>query len=1722
MIIKNPLPCWEACASLGAVRKGKTILSMSAAVSTGPLATRDTSLCRVFFCFLVVLMLAGGKSQAQSLSNTNQIISTTNQPVSISSLMPPLPPPPPPLVLTNPPPGTIPQFLSFSTHPTTVEITHARIFQEPLVPCDGAPSQDENDALANALVAFASRTNSDDFSALENFLDSDFGGNWYPSVLFNLGWEYYNTGYYSKALDAWEEDWYWLQDETGDPQKRLADRCLGELATMHSRIGDYQRLEEIFGQITNRVVTGPAVSLLAGSRQALWLMRNQPGISFRCGPLALRNISKMLHPSVDVDEIVEDSDSSTNGFSLAQLCQLSQQLKLNFQVAKRKPGSPMLLPCVVHWNVGHYAAILAQNGNRFFVADPTFGHSRWISEEALDQEASGYFLVPSGSLTNGWQSIGNAEAANVWGKGVTANSDPDCTTEYDEMANPSCDSPGMTTYNMQLLLVSLHLEDTPLSFTPPRGPTINFTVTYNQQEANQPAGFSYSNFGEKWNCNWISYVTDNGTNTAADVTYHVPGGGTETFTYDPSITNFDINWRDQGVLTRLSSSSYQVAFPDGSRDIFAESDGTVGNSRNIFLTQVIDPTGYTNNVNYDSTLRIVSVTDPQANATNLTFFYFASTNGLSPPLDPYLIQQVTDRYGRSAIFNYGNSSELQSITDVLGITSQFNYSENSDFIDALQTPYGTTTFTFGDDGNERWLEATDPEGATSRAEFNQSESTGIPNSDPGPLVPKGIYTRNYVMFGRNTFYWDKNAFAQAPGNYSKARIYHWLHNANLASAEGCLESIKEPLENRVWFNYPGQNPSSSGATIYGTQNLPSAVARVLDDGSSQVFYFYRNSVGKITNAVDPYGFSFTFVYATNQIDLLQVRQTTGTNNELDASFTYNSQHLPLTAVDASGQTNRFAYNAYGQITAITNPLSQVATFSYDTNGHLMSITGPTNGDATSFTYDSFDRVKTVTDPDGYAVSVAYDAFDRPVTNTYPDGSTETIAYKYLDPQTYVDRAGRVTQFTYDGLRHLTQISEATNWNTYLDWCPCGNLLSITDPLGRMTQWSYDIQGRVTSKQYPGGSTVKYGYESTTSRVKTFTNERNQTRTYSYFQNNWLSEVVYANPSITPTVEFSYDSYGRITQVYDGYGDAFDSNYNFVYEPITSPPTLGAGRLQTIVDPNGLDTLTYNYDALGRVQSVVMTNTLIGGIFGSDVYRNTYTYDNLGRVTQDATKAVGTFNFTYVGASSRLASIGYPSALTTTFGYYNTNGDLRLKGLTNSNGGTLLSRFNYAYNEEGQITNLVEQLGGGTPKTNQISYDAIGEVLSVTTNGNSGYTYTYDLAGNRTLETFGTNTWRARFNPINEIQSKDQGLSSTNRTYQWDEENRLVSVTAGSVGAKMIYNGFGRLVYLTEENNGTPSMYHWFVWDGDKIAEESYINTSDSAYFHWYYDYGHYDSYDPTYLWTTRDGLGSVREIYSGQYSLLAMQYDYDPYGRQSTLVSSYSTPPDIGFTGMFGIPGHNLNFAENRVYDPDTGRWLSRDPIGEAGGLNLYSYAANDPIDNVDPTGLCPQLGTILGEGQYRDINGDIRDENGDLLKDPLNPLNPINFEGGNIIGLDNVEKHVSDEMPLAIQRYFPPNNGFFGEPQRQFLMKGERIDRYGGNDMSRFFSPIDTPMSARSLPPNQMAQMLRTFEVVKPFEVQAGTVAPAFGQMGFGTQYRTPVPLKTLLDRGIIREIAQ
>jgi len=414
---------------------------------------------------------------------------------------------------------------------------------------------------------------------------------------------------------------------------------------------------------------------------------------------------------------------------------------------------------------------------------------------------------------------------------------------------------------------------------------------------------------------------------------------------------------------------------DGSKVIFSQSDGSAGTSRKIFLKQIVDPQGNAVTLTYDANLRVVAISDAVGQVSTLTYGY---------PTDIFRITKVTDPFGRFATFEYDTQSRLKKITDVIGIVSEFTYEGVSDFVNGLVTPYGTKTFIKSENATTRSLETVHQDGNRERVEFNQSTALGLPDSEPAATVPAGMPAWNQYLWYRNTFVWDETTYAASGLDYSKAKRYHWLHTAANSNGARVLESEKAPLENRVWYAYPGQ-ASGVGAIFAGTHNQPTHVGRVLDDGTTQLYTYEHNSFGKVTRITDPVGRTFSYVYADNGQDLQEVRMTRNGASELQARITYNEQHRPLTITDAAGQKSTYTYNARGQPLSATNAKGEKATYTYNALHQLVSIDGPLPGpdDTVTRTYDAANRVRTVTDESGHTLTYDYDNLDRLKRITYP-------------------------------------------------------------------------------------------------------------------------------------------------------------------------------------------------------------------------------------------------------------------------------------------------------------------------------------------------------------------------------------------------------------------------------------------------------------------------------------------------------------------------------------------------------------------------------------------------------------------------------------------------------------------------------------------------------------------------------------------------------------------
>jgi RHS repeat-associated protein len=99
-----------------------------------------------------------------------------------------------------------------------------------------------------------------------------------------------------------------------------------------------------------------------------------------------------------------------------------------------------------------------------------------------------------------------------------------------------------------------------------------------------------------------------------------------------------------------------------------------------------------------------------------------------------------------------------------------------------------------------------------------------------------------------------------------------------------------------------------------------------------------------------------------------------------------------------------------------------------------------------------------------------------------------------------------------------------------------------------------------------------------------------------------------------------------------------------------------------------------------------------------------------------------------------------------------------------------------------------------------------------------------------------------------------------------------------------------------------------------------------------------------------DQLGNTLALTNGA-GKVSTAYAYLPFGAVAKKTGIVANP--FTYVGAFGVmdEGNGLFFMKNRYYDATTGRFIQKDPIGMAGGINLYRYAANNPVDWIDPEG---------------------------------------------------------------------------------------------------------------------------------------------------------------------------
>jgi RHS repeat-associated protein len=576
---------------------------------------------------------------------------------------------------------------------------------------------------------------------------------------------------------------------------------------------------------------------------------------------------------------------------------------------------------------------------------------------------------------------------------------------------------------------------------------------------------------------------------------------------------------------------------------------------------------------------------------------------------------------------------------------------------------------------------------------------------------------------------------------------------------------------------------------------------------------------------------------------------------------------------------------------VTTPGGRQSVTQFDSLGRVSTVT---QGDRfTTSTYNAQGYVQSVADALGQPVSFTYDSVGRVKTETLPDS--------------------RVVLFDYDANGNLTSITPPTRPAHGFDHNEVDLGTQYTPPdvsAGtNVTLATYNLDRQLERITRPDGQTIQYAYDPASGRLNTVTVPQGM---YHYSYQPGTGNLSSVSDPDGGSLAFTYDgslptgvTWSR--EVSGAIGLTYNNNFE-----LTRRTVNGANPVDFAYDGEGLLQQAGSLVLSRNAQTGLLTGTAVGGATdsysyndfgevqsytarhgGSDLFTESFTRDRRGRITQKVETvggATATYDYTY-DAAGRLTGVKKDNVL---FEHYDYDGNSNRTSWTDPVGsGTA------AYDDQDRLLTY----GGNT-----YTYSANGELATKTGNGQTIH-YTYDVAGN-----------------LRTVLLPD-GLQID---YVIDAANRRVGKKVnGVLGKGYLYkDGLSPVAELDSAGN----LVTLFVY-GSRLTVPAYMVRNGVTYR----------------LFT--DHLGSVRLVVNTTDGSIAQRLDYDAFGR--VILDTNPGFQPFGFAGGLYDPQTGLIQFGARDYDPETGRWTSKDPAGFSGGdTNLYGYVVNDPVNNFDPNGL--------------------------------------------------------------------------------------------------------------------------------------------------------------------------
>ena len=909
----------------------------------------------------------------------------------------------------------------------------------------------------------------------------------------------------------------------------------------------------------------------------------------------------------------------------------------------------------------------------------------------------------------------------------------------------------------------------------------------------------------------------------------------------------------------------------------------------------------------------INYTPPLGTATNLTgsaigtsgptTFTYVTKDGqkLSFGSSPTgAVSSWTYPNGMAVNFSYNGSGLLSTVTNTLGRQLTLSYASGhvssvSDGSRSANYSYGSTP---GYNGS-KLVSSSDPLGNITRYSYDTSGTYDT----AGHLTQ--IFYPNSSNFFVTNFYDGLGRVCKQQNANSQATLFYFA---------GSRTEIIDPVGDRqVTYQTPSGQITMSAAVLsssYGDvfQSTPQ------QNGIVNVALNQYDGLNRLTLATAPedgtVGYAYSLDFENNIITKTQTAKPGSPLSALTTNLAYDPQwNKPTRITDPRGIISTMRYDGLtGNLltsSADTANFNATSQFTYTSTGLLATGINPL-GALTTYTYNTTGDLTQIIHDVGHlnqTTGFTYDKVGNVLSETDPNGNVTANVYdadrrliSSLSPTTPGAAFGVTTAYSYDAVGQLLQTIQSSAGTllrqTSTTYSPTGKVLTVTDPNGHVTISTYDGADRLASVTDPVGRVTNFAYDALSRKLSV------------------------SNPAFTsPLVQMSYTPDGLLASLTNA------NSYTTSYTPD------GFDRLSTTTYPNSsTEVLTYDAD-----NNILTRQTRVGSTI-------TYTYDTL----------------------NRLSTKSAPSEATVTNSY-----DLA---------GHLISASDTSAAVQAATTS-------GTVSTITASYDAQNNLISKTwspvqaqappsASSTASFTYTHSAANQRIGQTTTDNTYWSyptataastsytpnnldQYTAIGTITPTYDGNGNLTfdgtTTYGYDAESRLISATQGGttiatyaydpLGHRKAQTLSGTTTLLVNDAGNNPlldyagvdgSVQRWYTFGTGSNALLNQVNTAAG-----------------TRATLIPDIQGSIVGSLDSSTGTLT-KAGFQPYGESASTASA-----TFGYTGA-RIAVAGLYDMRARFYSPILGRFLSTDLIGSKGGINLYAYAKNDPLNLADAYGLSP------------------------------------------------------------------------------------------------------------------------------------------------------------------------